>query len=142
LIHALPVGVGGRWVVLQDVILQGEIPNGEEELVASSVVVADGDVEDNRDEGLDVVDNGGLDVEVGDRSGLVEKERLAEIVGIGDVGGRLLLIGGGIAVVRSSGGGSRAHLLGAREGIPNTLLDGFALLDGGAGLLFGSGGAC
>ena len=81
-------------------------------------------------------------MEVGDRSGLVEKERLAEIVGIGDVGGRLLLIGGGIAVVRSSGGGSRAHLLGAREGIPNALLDGFALLDGGAGLLFGSGGAC
>ena len=140
MIHALPVRVGGRWVVLQDVILQGEIPNGEEELVAPSVVVADGDVEDNRDEGLDVVDGGSLDVEVGDRSGLVEKERLAEIAGIGDVGGRLLLIGGGIAVVRSGGGG--AHLLGAREGIPNTLLDGFALLDGGAGLLFGSGGAC
>ena len=59
--------------------LQGEFPNGEEELVAPTSVVAGGDVEDDGDQTPDILHRHGLCVEVDDGGGLVQQQGLVQI---------------------------------------------------------------
>ena len=54
-------------------LLKGELPNGEEELVAPAGVVAGGDVEDVGDQTSDVLDSHSLHVEVHEGGGLVKQ---------------------------------------------------------------------
>ena len=72
-IHARPVRIGGDRLVEEDVLLKGELPNGEEELVAPAGVVAGGDVEDDGDQTPDVLDSHSLHVEVREGGGLVKQ---------------------------------------------------------------------
>ena len=72
-IHARPVRIGGDRLVEEDVLLKGELPNGEEELVALAGVVAGGDVEDDGDQTPDVLDSHSLHVEVHEGGGLVKQ---------------------------------------------------------------------
>jgi len=110
--------------------LQRILADGEEELVVPAGVVAGVEVENNRDESLDVLDSQRLGVEVGDGRRFMEEEGLTKIARIRDVGG--LLVGEGISVaVRRVGGG--ALLGGASEGVTSALLRSLAIEDGSAG---------
>ena len=99
-------------------ILQGVLPNGEEELITPPVVVAGIEVEDGRDQGPNVLDGDGLGVEVGDCRSLMEEEGLVKIAVLGDL--RVVIRGGvliGGTVLDAGRTGGRAFLLSMSKGI-------------------------
>jgi hypothetical protein len=60
-IHPVPARKDHTGAVVQDVVLQRELADGEEELLAPAGVVVGGEVEDDRHEKPDVVDGNGLE---------------------------------------------------------------------------------
>ena len=56
-------------------VLEGELPQGEEEQLAPPGVLAGGELEDDRHDSADILDADGLRVEVGEDRGFVEKRR-------------------------------------------------------------------
>jgi len=125
-------------------ILQRILADGEEKLVAPPVVVAGGEVENNRDEDSDVLNRHRLGMKVGERSSFMEEERLTKFEAVGNL--RVLIRGGaihfGVVVVGVGFAGGRALLLGAREGVALADRGGCTLLSGGLGLLGGGRGVC
>jgi hypothetical protein len=73
------------------VVLQRELADGEEELLAPAGVVVSGEVEDDRHEEPDVVDSDGLGVQVKEGGGLMHLQVGGVRGGVGDMG-RLLVV--------------------------------------------------
>ena len=143
-IHACPVRENARRRVTEDVILQGELAGGEEELIAPPRVVPGVEVEEDGDEAADVLDGHRLSMEIQDGGGLVHQHGLVEIGAVDDLGVRVVLgfiIGGG-------GVGDGARVGRALEGVAGTGGSGVAFLGGGGGFElsglgeFQGGGAC
>lgn len=61
-VHARPIRIGSGGRVEEDVILEGELPNGEKKLISPADVAAGGEVEDDGDEAPDVLDSNSLRV--------------------------------------------------------------------------------
>ena len=61
-------------------VLEGVLPDGEEELIPPVVVVAGGEVKDGVDEAVDVLDAHGLGVQIDHGGGSVLKHDAVEIV--------------------------------------------------------------
>lgn len=70
-VHALPIWGPEQNHVGEDMMPEREPPQGEKEGVAPAGVVRGGDVEDNRDEGTNVLHGHRLGVQIDDGSGLV-----------------------------------------------------------------------
>jgi hypothetical protein len=65
------------------VVLQGVLADDEEELIAPALVVVVGEVEDDVHQVADVLDTGGMVVQVDDGGGLMGQHGLVEI-GVGN----------------------------------------------------------
>jgi hypothetical protein len=100
-------GRGGRSVE-EDVVLEGEAADSEQELLAPSSVRAGGGIEDDGDEAADVLNSGGLGVEVQNGGSLVEEHGGANVfcrratggsIGV-DVGLLIAVVGGGAFLSR------------------------------------------
>ena len=101
-VHPSPVKGDARRLIPKDVILQLVPPQGEEELLAPSGVAGGVDVEDNRDEALDVPHRHRLGAQIQEGGGLMKEEGAVQIAvtnGARGVGG------GGVIVVLIAGGG-------------------------------------
>ena len=72
-VHASLVQECRVGVVLQNMVLEGELYQGEEEEVTPSGVLAGVEVEDDRLTGVDVLDVNGIRVKVGDDRGFMEE---------------------------------------------------------------------
>ncbi|XP_039831974.1 uncharacterized protein LOC120692666 [Panicum virgatum] len=80
-VHACPVrGCNSRGVEV-DVILDGELAEGEQKLITPSVEVTGVDVEDDRDEAADVGDGDRLRMQIQEGSSLVKEQGRVEIGG-------------------------------------------------------------
>ena len=93
-------------------VLEGVLPDGEEELIPPAVVVTDGEVEDGVDEAADVLDAHSLGVQINHGGGFVLKHGAVEIVAAGAGGSGLPVRLPGIVIV---GGGGLAGLGGALQ---------------------------
>jgi hypothetical protein len=78
--------INGASDVTEDVVLQGEPAEGEEDVAAPLGVVGGLEVQNNRDQVLDVLDGGGLDVQ------------MSHGRGIGGGGECVVVLGGGVVV--------------------------------------------
>jgi hypothetical protein len=124
-------------------ILQRILADGEEKLVAPPVVVAGGEVENNRDEGADVLNCHRLGMKVGKRSSFMKEERLTKLAAVGNLRVLIRRVASHVGVVGVGVGvaGGRALVLGASEGVALADRGGFTLLGGSLGLLEGGRGA-
>ena len=85
-VHARPVRLGSsKGGVEEDVVAEGELADGEEELIPPASVVA-GDVEGDGDQTPNVLDRHRLRVKVDDGRGFVEQQGVVEVAGAGDRG--------------------------------------------------------
>ena len=90
-------------------VLEGVLPNSEEELIPPAVVVAGGEVEDGVDEAADVLDAHSLGVQINHGGSFVLKHGAVEIVAAGAGASGLLVrllgivIGGGGGLVGRGG---------------------------------------
>jgi hypothetical protein len=147
---------------------RGGLPGSEEDLIAPTIVIAGGEVEDNVDEVLNVLHIGRLGVQMNQGGSLVlkhsEVQRISDDVGITTMRGGVILQFGirvgigivtvGVGISFSSGGtrssrlgvggadacGSVVALLRGEGGLP---LSGFCFGEGGlplSGFCFGEGG--
>ena len=93
-------------------ILEGVLPDDEEELIPPAVVVAGGDVEDGVDEAADVLDAHSLGVQINHGGGFVLKHGAMEIIAAGAGGSGLPVRLLGVVIV---GGGDLAGRGGALQ---------------------------
>jgi hypothetical protein len=93
------------------VVLQRELADGEEELLAPAGVVVGGEVEDDRHEKPDFVDGNGLGVQVKEGGGLMHLQVGGVRGGVRDMGRLLVVI---VLDAGSRGGGLRSAAARAR----------------------------
>jgi hypothetical protein len=105
------------------VVLQGVLADDEEELITPALVIVVGEVEDDVHQVADVLDTGGVVVQVDDGGGLMGHHGLVEI-GVGN------------CLVRDVRGSVSVGIRGAEGGL-SARGGGVALLGGGNGLLLG-----
>ena len=126
-------------------ILKGEHPDGEEELIAPPIIVAEIEVEDDPNKVLDVLYSDCLGMKIGDGGSFMQEQGLMKIVVVGGAilrirRGFVVIIGAGHVVVRRASSG--AILFTTGQGVASARRSGIALQSGVLGLLLGSGGAC
>jgi hypothetical protein len=113
-IHACPVREGRRGSIVKDVAVQGVLADDEENLIALTRVVVGGEVEDDVDETLDVLDSDDLWVKVDDGSSLVEEDGVTKTLGsitiwLRDVGLSVVVVRDVISGILSSKGVSTSR---------------------------------
>jgi hypothetical protein len=118
-------------------VLQGEIADGAEELLTPTSVVVGDEVEDDRDEKVDVVDSNGLRVQVQEGGDLVHRQGVGVWGGVEDVGPIAVVA----ILIASSRGGGLALGGTMRQSVADMLVRGLALLDGESGLVLSGLGA-
>ena len=122
-------------VVGEDVVGEGELAERDEQVLAPFAVVRGGEVQNNRHEGLDILNRHSLGVKVGESGRLVKDQRLVDLAG---VGGLVLPSGGGIAgglALPSDGG-----IVLTSSGGCALMSDGDITVEGGGGLALSGGG--
>ena len=129
-------------------ILKGEHPDGEEELIAPPIIVARIEVEDDPNKFLDVLYNDCLGMKIGDGGSFMQEQGLMKIVVVGGAilrirRGFVVIIGAGrVVVIVARRASSGAIWFTTGQGVASARRSGIALQSGVLGLLLGSGGAC
>lgn len=129
-IHPRPIWITRDGAVLKYVRVEGELLNGERELLAPAGVVGGGNVKDDRDEAANVPDRNSLGVQGQDGGGLVEQH------GVVDGGNNAALVVVIVVVVDAGWWIGRTLLGGKGQGVAEVGVGGVALLSHSSRQLF------
>jgi hypothetical protein len=137
----IPVGKDHGGGIALDVVLQGELPDGEEKLLTPTGVIVGGQVEDGRDEQPDVVDSDNLGVKMKKGSGFMHPQGVGVGRGVGGVRPLVVAVLDAGSLGTSGLGNRLARNSDAGHGVAEPLIRGFAILNREGGLIFSSLGA-
>jgi hypothetical protein len=137
-IHMIPVGKDHDGGIALDVVLQGELPDGEEKLLAPTGVIVGGQVEDGRDEQPDVVDGDNLGVKMKKGRGFMHPQGVGVGRGVGGVRPLVVAVLDARSLGASGLGNRLARSSGAGHGVADPLICGSAVLNCEGGLIFSS----